>query len=127
MLPAVFPFKKNACGPADNDRIILCVSAATTDLAQDRAIGLAKQSDPTGERTIGVITKVDLIAMPGSGRWDAHLMGFLNAIDQNFIKWCNKGYVLVRCSIQHIQAHLFGLACSNAVEQLSRIELCNLQ
>jgi len=41
--------------------IILCVSAANTDLATSDGIQLAKEIDPDGRRTIGVITKIDIM------------------------------------------------------------------
>lgn len=41
--------------------IIMAVTAANTDLALSDAIQLSKEYDPTGERTIGVITKVDIM------------------------------------------------------------------
>jgi dynamin 1-like protein len=41
--------------------IILAVSAANTDIANSDALHLAMQVDPTGERTLGVITKLDLM------------------------------------------------------------------
>lgn len=41
--------------------IIMAVTAANTDLALSDAIQLAKEYDPTGERTIGVITKCDIM------------------------------------------------------------------
>lgn len=40
--------------------IILCVVPATEDFANAEAIKLALEVDPNGERTIGVITKVDM-------------------------------------------------------------------
>ncbi|EGB10052.1 hypothetical protein AURANDRAFT_845, partial [Aureococcus anophagefferens] len=39
--------------------ILLCVSAATQDLANSDALLLAREADPSGARTIGVLTKVD--------------------------------------------------------------------
>jgi len=48
-----FISKKNA--------IIVAVTAANTDLANSDALQLAKSVDPEGLRTIGVITKVDLM------------------------------------------------------------------
>lgn len=48
-----FITKKNA--------IIVAVTAANTDLANSDALQLAKQVDPEGLRTIGVITKIDLM------------------------------------------------------------------
>ncbi|GIQ91645.1 dynamin superfamily protein, partial [Kipferlia bialata] len=41
--------------------IILAVTAANTDLATSDAIQMARQVDPNGERTIGVMTKLDLM------------------------------------------------------------------
>eukprot|EP01084_Bolivina_argentea_P062150 113644_1 len=41
--------------------LILAVSAATSDLAASDAIQLAKEVDPKGVRTLGVITKIDLM------------------------------------------------------------------
>ena len=40
---------------------ILAVSPANTDLANSDALKLAKSVDPDGVRTIGVITKLDLM------------------------------------------------------------------
>ena len=48
--------------------IILAVTAANTDLANSDAIALARQVDPAGERTIGVLTKVDLMDRGTSAR-----------------------------------------------------------
>lgn len=41
--------------------LILAVSPANTDLANSDALKIAKEVDPTGIRTIGVITKLDLM------------------------------------------------------------------
>lgn len=41
--------------------LILAVSAANTDLATSDALSLAASVDPTGDRTIGVLTKIDLM------------------------------------------------------------------
>ena len=43
------------------DSLILAVSAATSDLATSDAIQLAKRVDPDGLRTMGVLTKLDLM------------------------------------------------------------------
>ncbi|KAH9857611.1 Dynamin central region-domain-containing protein [Lenzites betulinus] len=45
---------KSAC-------IILAVTAANTDLANSDGLKLAREVDPEGQRTIGVLTKVDLM------------------------------------------------------------------
>ncbi|EJF62618.1 Dynamin central region-domain-containing protein [Dichomitus squalens] len=41
--------------------IILAVTAANTDLANSDGLKLAREVDPDGQRTIGVLTKVDLM------------------------------------------------------------------
>ena len=41
--------------------IILAISAANTDLANSDALKLAREVDPAGERTLGVLTKLDLM------------------------------------------------------------------
>ncbi|GME69501.1 unnamed protein product [[Candida] boidinii] len=41
--------------------IILAISSADVDLANSSALRAAKAADPKGERTIGVITKLDLV------------------------------------------------------------------
>nr|CCA17876.1 dynamin GTPase putative [Albugo laibachii Nc14] len=41
--------------------IILAVTSANTDLANSDALKLAREIDPAGDRTIGVLTKIDLM------------------------------------------------------------------
>lgn len=41
--------------------LILAVSSATTDLSNSDALKLAREVDPLGQRTIGVITQLDLM------------------------------------------------------------------
>lgn len=41
--------------------IILAITAANTDLANSDSLKLARECDPRGERTIGVVTKIDLM------------------------------------------------------------------
>ena len=41
--------------------MILAVSAANVDLANSEALKLARSTDPQGRRTIGVLTKLDLM------------------------------------------------------------------
>ena len=48
------------CSQGDN-AIILAVSPANADLATSDALRLAKEVDPLGERTIGVLTKIDIM------------------------------------------------------------------
>lgn len=46
---------------SSSQAIILAVMAARTDLEADLGFGLVKQHDPEGQRTIGVLTKIDLM------------------------------------------------------------------
>ena len=41
--------------------IILLVCPARADLEADPAVELAREHDPSGQRTVGVLTKVDLM------------------------------------------------------------------
>ena len=46
---------------AEENSIILAVTPANIDLANSDAIKLARMVDPDGKRTIGVMTKLDLM------------------------------------------------------------------
>jgi len=41
--------------------LILALTAANTDLANSDALQVCREVDPLGERTIGVVTKIDLM------------------------------------------------------------------
>ena len=41
--------------------IILSVTSANTDLANSDALKMAREVDPKGDRTVGVLTKIDLM------------------------------------------------------------------
>jgi dynamin 1-like protein len=41
--------------------LILALTAANTDVANSDALKMAREVDPDGERTIGVVTKIDLM------------------------------------------------------------------
>lgn len=51
----------------EQPNIILAISAADVDLANSSALRAARKADPRGERTIGIITKLDLVD-PDVGR-----------------------------------------------------------
>lgn len=57
--------------------IILAVTAANTDLANSDGLKLAREVDPDGTRTIGVLTKVDLMYVPVKQVYDASLTFFI--------------------------------------------------
>jgi GTP-binding protein EngB required for normal cell division len=50
---------------ANRNALLLCVLPATDDFHNSKALKLAKTADPHGERTIGVVTKIDNLP-PGS-------------------------------------------------------------
>lgn len=46
---------------AEERTIILCVIPANADMATSQGLDLARRWDPTGDRTLGVITKIDIM------------------------------------------------------------------
>lgn len=69
--------------------VIVCVLDATSDWEAAAAISWAKQYNPSGDRTLFVITKIDR-AVPGF----RHL---LDTLQRQYIRTQSKlGYVLVR-------------------------------
>jgi dynamin 1-like protein len=69
--------------------IILAVTSANTDLANSDAIQLAQQVDPTGTRTVGVLTKLDLMD-PGTDCADI-LMNLVIPLRQGYVAVVNRG------------------------------------
>jgi dynamin 1-like protein len=65
------------------NNIILAVHPANQDLANSDALKLAMEADPEGERTIGVLTKVDLMD-PGTDAREA-LSGRVVALRRGFV------------------------------------------
>jgi len=45
----------------DSRTIILCVVAANADMATQEGLRMARRIDPKGIRTVGVITKIDIM------------------------------------------------------------------
>lgn len=45
----------------NENSIILAISPANVDLANSDSLQLAREVDPRGERTFGVVTKIDLM------------------------------------------------------------------
>eukprot|EP01091_Cochliopodium_minus_P009360 TRINITY_DN2293_c1_g2_i1.p1 TRINITY_DN2293_c1_g2~~TRINITY_DN2293_c1_g2_i1.p1 ORF type:complete len:728 (-),score=255.63 TRINITY_DN2293_c1_g2_i1:60-2198(-) len=83
--------------------IILAVTPANTDLATSDALQLAKEVDPEGRRTLGVLTKIDLMDK-GTDCMDL-LMGKIFQLKLGFIGVVNRGQqdIMNKKSIQ--QAH----------------------
>ncbi|RNF03893.1 putative GTP-binding protein [Trypanosoma rangeli] len=68
--------------------IILAISPANTDLATSASLRLAKQLDPEGIRTVGVLTKLDLMDR-GTDALDA-LTGKLVSLRHGFVGVVNR-------------------------------------
>ena len=69
--------------------IILAVTSANTDLANSDALQLAQLVDPTGVRTVGVLTKLDLMD-PGTDCADI-LMNLVIPLRRGYIAVVNRG------------------------------------
>lgn len=65
---AVFPTPLPLPPQGDN-AIILAVTPANADLATSDALRIAREVDPPGDRTIGVLTKVDIMDKGTDCRW----------------------------------------------------------
>jgi len=46
---------------SDSRTIILCVVSANADMATQEGLMMARKIDPKGIRTVGVITKIDIM------------------------------------------------------------------
>lgn len=68
----------------DPDALVVCVMAARPDLETDLALGLVKEVDPQGARTLGVLTKPDLVQNPHASVAD-HLSGHNTSRDLRFV------------------------------------------
>ena len=69
--------------------IILAVTAANTDVANSDALQIAKAVDPYGNRTIGVLTKLDLMD-PGTDAADV-ILNRVYALRRGYIATVNRG------------------------------------
>jgi len=54
---------------SNENSIIVAVSPANTDMANSESLKLAREIDPEGHRTLGVLTKIDLMDK-GTNAWD---------------------------------------------------------
>lgn len=84
--------------------LILAVSAANTDLATSDALALAREVDPEGKRTLGVLTKLDLADDSGSA---------IEAL-QGRVYPLRLGYIGVVCRSE--SASIRGVSFDNAVK-----------
>ncbi|KAK3105500.1 mitochondrial dynamin GTPase Msp1, partial [Teratosphaeriaceae sp. CCFEE 6253] len=91
--------------------VILAISAADVDLANSTALRASRRVDPRGERTIGVVTKMDLVD-PTRG---AQIL-----TDKNYP--LRLGYVGVVCKIPKDSKSLFSRGSANIMNQLTKNE-----
>ncbi|KAM4043989.1 interferon-induced GTP-binding protein Mx-like [Anomaloglossus baeobatrachus] len=81
------------------ETICLVVVPCNVDIATTEALEMAREVDPSGERTLGILTKPDLI---DKGTED----NVINVVNNNIIH-LNKGYMIVKCrGQQEIQDRL---------------------
>ncbi|KAI0641574.1 P-loop containing nucleoside triphosphate hydrolase protein [Trametes meyenii] len=73
--------------------VILVTVPAPDDLENQLGMVLAKQADPLGKRTIGVVTKPDGLTAGDSGTRDSWLAVFENRVPKHLLQ---KGYYCVR-------------------------------
>jgi dynamin-like GTPase MGM1, mitochondrial len=91
--------------------VILAISAADVDLANSTSLRASRRVDPRGERTIGVITKMDLVD-PRRG------VDMLT--DRKYP--LRLGYVGVVCKIPHSASGLFTRARGNLTNAITKNE-----
>lgn len=93
------------------DNVILAVCAADTDLANAEALQAARKVDPRGRRTIGVLTKLDLVEPSVGARLLSTTSGEYHL---------DLGYVGVVC--KPMQHTLTSMLASDLVKRQSEVE-----
>ena len=91
--------------------VILAISAADVDLANSTALRASRRVDPRGERTIGVVTKMDLVS-PERG---AQIL-----TDKNYP--LRLGYVGVVCKVPKDTKSLFSRGSANITSAITKNE-----
>ncbi|KAK5119029.1 hypothetical protein LTR62_000240 [Meristemomyces frigidus] len=91
--------------------VILAISAADVDLANSTALRASRRVDPRGERTIGVVTKMDLVD-PVRG---AQILA-----DRNYP--LRLGYVGVVCKVPRETKSLFSKGSANITSLITKNE-----
>src|SRR5271170_6951621 len=91
--------------------VILAISAADVDLANSTALRASRRVDPRGERTIGVITKLDLV----DPRRGADMLS-----DKQYP--LRLGYVGVVCKIPQAATGIFSRAGGNLTRAITKNE-----
>ncbi|XP_041067713.1 interferon-induced GTP-binding protein Mx-like [Carcharodon carcharias] len=75
------------------ETIILVVISCNVDIATTEALKMAQEADPKGERTLGVLTKPDLVDYDT----EKEILKIIN----NQMVPLQKGYMLIKCHGQH--------------------------
>ena len=91
--------------------VILAISAADVDLANSTALRASRRVDPRGERTIGVVTKMDLVEPT---------RGVQILSDKNYP--LRLGYVGVVCKIPQESKSLFKRGSANILNAITKNE-----
>ena len=91
--------------------VILAISAADVDLANSTALRASRRVDPRGERTIGVITKMDLVEAP---------RGASILTDRKYP--LRLGYVGVVCRVPQQTSGLFSRGNANITSAIAKNE-----
>ena len=86
----------------NDNAIILAVTPANADLATSDALRMAREVDPTGERTIGVLTKVDIMDR-GTDCRDV-LMGRQMKLRHGWVAVVNRGQADINSKVQMTDA-----------------------
>ncbi|XP_027012325.2 interferon-induced GTP-binding protein Mx2-like [Tachysurus fulvidraco] len=84
------------------ETIILVVVPCNVDIATTEALKMAQDVDPNGVRTLGILTKPDLV--------DKGMEEMVVSIINNEIIYLNKGYMIVRCRGQQEIKDSFSLS-----------------
>ena len=91
--------------------VILAISAADVDLANSTSLRASRRVDPRGERTIGVITKMDLVDP---------LRGAAILTDRKYP--LRLGYVGVVCRVPQQSSSLFSRGSANITSAITKNE-----
>lgn len=119
--------------------IILAISSATTDIADSKSIAMSKKVDPQGRRTLGVLTKLDLMdegtnAMDVlSGKKIKLELGIIGVVNRSF-KEVQDGKCFedqVKKERQFLQLHYPTLAACNGtgylIKRVSKLLMKTIQ
>ncbi|XP_016076412.1 PREDICTED: interferon-induced GTP-binding protein Mx1 [Miniopterus natalensis] len=85
-----------------DETIILAVVPSNVDIATTEALSMAQEVDPEGDRTIGILTKPDLV--------DKGTEDKVVDVVRNLVYHLKKGYMIVKCRGQQDIQHQMSLS-----------------